>query len=143
MKLSSLALAILEFMEELRLVAYFDQHGIPTIGYGHTGPDVKMGMTCTAEQAESWLADDIMRAEQVVEYRVHLPINQHAFDALTLLTYNIGVHAFETSGLLTALNGGANIADMFLQWNHVGGVPNAGLIKRRKLERALYLDEVV
>lgn len=54
-------LADLKRFEGLRLSAYRDTEGIPTIGYGHTGPDVRMGMPpWTTAQAEAALRDDIV-----------------------------------------------------------------------------------
>ncbi len=44
--------------EGLRLKAYLDTVGVWTIGYGHT-LGVDEGLTCTPEQAESWLIEDV------------------------------------------------------------------------------------
>src|SRR5579859_7320750 len=87
MKLSAFALALLEFIEDYSPVAYPDQHGVWTCGYGHTGLDVKEGTTCTPEQASAWLAADVGAAEHSVNFSVHSVLRQHAFDALVLLTY--------------------------------------------------------
>lgn len=45
--------------EGLRLNAYRDTKGIWTIGYGHTGPDVREGVTWTRDKAERALDLDI------------------------------------------------------------------------------------
>jgi lysozyme len=143
MKLSPLGLAIIESFEELRTLAYLDQHGRWTIGWGHTGPDVHEGMTCTPEQADAWKLGDVSTAEVSVMISTACPVTQHQFDAMVSLIYNIGAFAFAGSTLRGRLHAGdiPGAADQFLVWNHVEGVPNAGLIKRRKLERALFLDE--
>lgn len=47
--------------EGLRLQAYQDTGGVWTIGYGHTGADVKPGMTITKEEAERLLKQDVDR----------------------------------------------------------------------------------
>jgi lysozyme len=142
MKLSPLALAILEFLEELRLEAYQDQHAVWTCGYGHTGPDVSRGTTCTAEQAGVWLASDVGRCERAVGMMLQQPPTQREFDALVLFGYNVGLTALKDSSLLASLNAGdkSDAANDFLAWDHVQGVVNAGLLKRRKLEMALFLD---
>lgn len=44
--------------EGCRLTAYRDQGGVWTIGWGHTGPGVVEGLTCSQEQADAWFADD-------------------------------------------------------------------------------------
>ena len=46
--------------EGLRLLAYQDTVGVWTIGYGHTGPEVKRGLTWTREKAEAVLVEDIL-----------------------------------------------------------------------------------
>jgi|SRR6185369_1101781 len=142
MKLSPLALAILEFAEELKLVAYQDQHGVWTCGYGHTGPDVVQGTTCTMDGAAAWLAHDVAHAEDAVTHTVKVPLSQRQFDAFVLLTYNIGAAAFAGSSLLRLFHGGntSAAANEFLVWNHVQGAPNTGLTRRRRLERSLFLD---
>ena len=48
--------------EGLRLKAYKDTVGVLTIGYGHTGPDVKDGMVITEEQADDLLEQDFEQA---------------------------------------------------------------------------------
>jgi lysozyme len=142
MKLSPLGLAILASLEECKLVGYADSGGIPTAGYGHTGPEVKVGQTYTQAQADAWLAADVGWAETIVERDTIYALDQHQFDALTLLCFNIGAGAFRTSTLLRDLNDGEipATAEQFLVWDHIDGTPNAGLTKRRKLERALFLD---
>jgi len=142
MTLSPFALALLEFLEMLELVGYLDSHGIPTAGYGHTGPDVKVGETYTSEQASAWLLVDTWKAQSAVERGVTVPLLQHEYDALVLFAFNVGITALTNSSLLKALNQGdkASAANDFLAWNHVQGVVNTGLTHRRKLERALFLD---
>lgn len=46
--------------EGLRLKAYQDTVGVWTIGYGHTGPEVKPGLVWTEAQAEAALVEDII-----------------------------------------------------------------------------------
>lgn len=46
--------------EGLRLKAYKDTVGVWTIGYGHTGPEVKRGLTWTREKAEAVLVEDVL-----------------------------------------------------------------------------------
>ena len=139
MKLSPLGLAIIESFEELRLVAYRDSRGVLTIGWGHTGSDVREGMVCSAAQADAWKLVDLDTAESALQ---NIPgLTQHQYDALVSLVYNIGVEAFEHSILLTHLyHDPLTAADCFAAWNHVNGVVNAGLTKRRTLECALFLD---
>ncbi len=48
--------------EGCRLKAYRDTVGVWTIGYGHTGPEVREGLEINQEQAEDWLAEDVNEA---------------------------------------------------------------------------------
>ena len=92
--------------EGLRLTAYKDSGGVLTIGYGHTGPDVKAGMTITEAQAEMLLMRDLSRFEQSVERSVKVPLTDNQFGALVSFAYNVGTEAFERSTLLKKLNEG-------------------------------------
>lgn len=140
MILSPLAMAILEFMEEFRPIAYQDSGGVWTCGYGHTGPDVVRGTTCSLEQADVWLQGDLAEAEKGVLAGLCVPITQRQFDALVLFAFNVGVTAETRSTLAKLINAGLPAADEFLRWNTIHGIPNTGLTKRRRLERALFLD---
>ena len=62
-----------------------------TIGYGHYGADVKEGMEITLEQAEEYLRQDLIKAENLVKtYCSHFNLNQNQFDALVSFTFNCG-----------------------------------------------------
>src|ERR1700744_5782663 len=105
MKMSQTGLALTMASEGVRLTAYLDSGGIPTIGYGHTS-GVKAGMTCTQAQAEQWLAEDVEGSEYVVNKVVTAPLNQNQFDALVDFVFNLGSGAFQGSTLLKLLNQG-------------------------------------
>ena len=127
--------------ESLQLQAYDDGVGVCTIGYGTTVyPDdrrVKAGDVCTRAQAESFMAHDLKRFEQTVSSAVTVPLNQHQFDALVSLTYNIGQGAFRDSTLLRKLNAKDYLgaAAQFDVWNRGGGRVLQGLVNRRAAER--------
>ena len=139
---SKQGLALTESFESCQLTAYADpvRNGIPTIGYGHTGPDVHLGMTCTLQQAQDWLEADIHWAANVVSNTVHVSLTQGEFDALVDLCFNIGAHAFATSTLVALLNasdfnGAALEID---KWDHANGKVIAGLLRRREAETAMF-----
>ena len=136
--------ALIDFLkgwESLRLSAYLDAVGVPTIGYGRTA-DVQMGDTCTAEQAEKWLRDEVDETWHAIDQFIRQTLAQHEMDAVVSLTYNVGVGAISKSTLLSRLNNGdfGSAADEFLRWNRAGGKVLAGLTKRRKAERAIFVD---
>lgn len=143
-------LALIKQFEGLKLTAYHDIAGVPTIGYGHTGidvthEDVRNGLTITEREAETILLNDINRFERCVSAAVKQKITQNQFDAMVSLAYNVGCIGFSNSTVLRKLNAGDDhaAANAFLLWNKatIDGklteVP--GLTRRRKAERELFL----
>lgn len=143
MKISTAGLELIKGHEGLRLKAYLDTGRVPTIGYGHTH-NVKMGDTCTKEQAATWLGEDVFTAEQAVNRLVNVPLSQNQFDALVSFVYNVGSEAFAKSTMLRHLNHGdySIAATQFDRWVYDNGRVINGLILRRADERALFLSEV-
>jgi lysozyme len=133
-------LALTEQFEGCRLTAYQDQVGVWTIGYGHTGLDVKPGMTVTSAQAEALLAQDVLSAAACVNNVVVVKITQEEFDALVDFVFNLGVGAFSGSTMLRKLNAGdfTGAAAQFDLWDRAGGAIVAGLLRRREAEAELF-----
>ncbi len=139
MKLSENGLQLLKKHEGLRLTAYQCSANVWTIGYGHTR-GVSMGDTCTEQQAEEWLLEDVAMAEKAVN-KQGLKINQNQFDALVSFVFNLGEAAFKSSTLLKKIKANPNdptIADEFAKWRYAGGSVISGLVTRRKNESNLY-----
>ena len=141
MQTSQRGIDLIKRFEGLRLRAYDDGVGIPTIGYGHTA-GVKPGMTITADQAVQFLREDLHSAERGIDRLVSVHLCQHQFDALASLVFNIGGTAFRDSTLLRKLNAGdyTGAAAQFERWVHGGGKILPGLVKRRAAERAMFED---
>ena len=141
MQTSQRGIDLIKRFEGLRLRAYDDGVGIPTIGYGHT-KSVALGMTITEEQAVQFLREDLHSAERDIDRLVTVHLCQHQFDALGSLVFNIGGTAFRDSTLLRKLNAGdyASAAVQFDRWVHGGGKILPGLVKRRAAERAMFED---
>lgn len=137
---SAAGLALTKQFEGCVLTAYQDQVGVWTIGYGHTGTDVKQGMTITEDQASVLLAADVAWAVTCVNRSVTSEINQNQFDAMVDFVFNLGCASFGQSTLLRLVNGGdfADAAPQFLRWNRAGGQVVAGLTKRRQAEMSLF-----
>lgn len=146
--ISQAGLDLIKKFEGYRENAYLDSVNIPTIGYGTimcNGRKVKMGDTCTKEEAEFWLRDHLEK--DVVPYvikNVNVELTQNMFDALCSFIYNLGATNFLRSTLLKQLNLGLyeSTADQFLRWDKAGGKVVAGLTKRRKEERELFLKDI-
>lgn len=137
----SRALEIIREFEGLRLDAYRCPAGIPTIGYGATGPDIRMGMVWTQEEAEARLVEDIAQFAGAVERALTVPVSANEFAAMVSLAFNIGAGAFKKSTLLRLVNDGhfEAAAEQFLRWNRAGGREMPGLTRRRQAERQLFL----
>jgi lysozyme len=144
MEYSEAGLAKTKEFEGLRLNAYQDSGGVWTIGYGHTGKDVKRGMTITQEQADELLKKDVQWAVDCVNKAVTQAVNQNQFDAMVDFTFNVGCGAFRGSTLLRKLNAddSAGAAEEFLRWKFVKGVEVVGLLRRRQADRTLFLAPV-
>lgn len=136
---SSACAALVRQFEGLRLAAYQDSVGVWTIGYGHTGTDVRPGMTITNAQADDLLRIDLGKAGRDVARVVTVPVSQGQFDALTSFAFNLGGRALAGSTLLRLLNAGdPGAAAQFDRWNQAGGQVLAGLVRRRAAERAMF-----
>jgi len=138
--LGSAGESLIKSFESLKLTAYPDQKGVPTIAWGHT-EGVTLGDTCTREQAEIWFHEDTQTATAAVDTSIHTNITQNQFDALVSFTFNVGVGAEAHSTLVKKINARdfVGAAAEFLRWDHIDGVPDAGLLRRREAERALFL----
>lgn len=138
-KCSENGLKLIESFEGCRLESYQDSVGIWTIGYGHI-KGIQQGMTCTQEQAEEWLSQDVQTASAAVNRLVTEPISQNEFDALVSFVFNLGVRSLENSTLLKLLNSGdhTGAADQFKRWDRAGGNEIDGLLRRRNAEADLF-----
>ena len=128
-----------ESFESCRLVAYLDLKGVPTIAWGHTR-GVLLGDTCTQEQADAWLLEDLQVAVDDVNRLVKVSLTQEEFDALVDFVYNVGGGNFASSTLLRDLNMGCftDVAAQFDLWDHASGKVVAGLLRRRQAETDLF-----
>jgi lysozyme len=145
MRTSEVGIALIESFEGCRLTAYLDIVGVPTVGFGHTGQDVYLGMRpISMAQADQFLRQDLSRTESYIMSVVTGYYNQAMFDAMVCMTYNIGTGNFAKSSVLKLLNLGDNLnaADAFMLWNKAGGIVQPGLTRRRQAERALFLQGV-
>lgn len=145
MRVSKKGIDLIKKFEGLRLTAYVCPAGVLTIGYGHTGADVKPGMRISEEEAERLLWKDTESAQQTVSSFVSVKLNQNEYDALVSFTFNVGPTAFVNSTLLRLLNHGADrkvVAGEFGRWVKAGSdKPVPGLVRRREEEKKLFLEK--
>lgn len=142
--LSERGYIFLKDREKLKLKAYRDSGGLLTIGWGHTNPVLTEETEWNQQQAEDALHADVKWAERTVNKLVKVPLMQSHFDALTILTFNIGETAFATSTLLKRINARdfeRATQEEWPRWNKVKGVVYKGLTNRRAAEVALFNEE--
>lgn len=140
MKTSDEGIALIKQFEGLRLTAYkpLPSEKYYTIGYGHSGPDVKAGMRITILQAEKLLLKDLERFENAVN-KIRNDWTQGQFDALVSFAYNTGDKNLQK---LCEDRTPRQIADALLLYNKAGGKVMAGLSRRRAAERELFMRSV-
>jgi len=143
MKLSRRGAKLIEGFEGFRSCPYRDAVGVPTIGYGST-KGVTMQTKCISQQA----AEERMMREIDATYGAAVNkiggLNQNQHDALVSFVYNVGPGGIApTTGIGKALRAKQwnRAADELLKWDKAGGRPLAGLTRRRKAERALFLSK--
>ena len=141
----AIAKSTLDFItkeEGARNKAYKDSKGLWTIGVGHLIKADEQNLitaTLTDEQVEDLLRSDLKWCSEAVETSVKVPLQQHQFDALYSLCFNIGGTNFAKSTVVKKINENdlQGAADAILMWNK----PEV-LVNRRKRERALFLGSV-
>lgn len=147
MKASDYVKNFIKGQEGLRLEAYKCPAGVWTIGYGHTGADVKQGLKIDRAEADrlfdldlarfEWELNDMLRADKVAE------LTQGQFDALLDFAFNIGSRKLRGSTLWRKLKANVNdptIADEFRRWKFAGGQEVPGLVSRRAGEAGMWND---
>lgn len=135
--------------EGLRTVAYQDQGGVWTIGYGHTGSDVHEGLVITIDEAIKLMRQDFDKFCAAVD-TLCPGSNDNEFSGMVSLAFNIGegVGGFNGSSVMRNWNAGKKLAaaDSIELWNKskIDGVlqVNPVLVGRRAREKALFLTPV-
>ena len=142
MKISQEGIALIKRFEGCELEAYLDSVGIPTIAYGRI-KNVRMGDTCTQEQAEQWLEEELPEYEGYIKSMVRVDLKQCQFDALCSWVYNLGPNNLKESTLLRVLNEGdySSVPAEIKRWNKAGGKVLEGLMRRREAEALLFEDK--
>lgn len=131
---------IVKMMEGYRSVAYQDQGGVPTVGWGHTG-GVTVGSRISPEEGERLFQLDWGHAQMLVLRHIKVPLEPWQLGALNSFVFNVGGGAFADSTLVRLLNEKryAEAEDQFRLWCNVKGVPVAGLKFRRAIERFMWI----
>ena len=142
MNISAEGLSLIKKFEGCELEAYEDAVGVPTIAYGRT-KNVNMGDTCTQEQAEEWLQEEMNEYEGYINDQVNVVLEQNQFDALVSWVYNLGPSNLSSSTMLKVLNEGKynDVPAQIKRWNKAGGKVLEGLTRRREAEALLFQNK--
>ena len=129
-------------MEGLRLTAYRDAAGVLTIGYGHTGKDVREGDRISPFWAKEMLEKDVAEAEKAVK-ELHVARTEGQLDALVSFAFNLGIGRLKGSTLLKVIRTGGTrnqIKKEFKRWVYAGGRRLRGLELRREWEARRFFE---
>lgn len=138
---AALAVGLVGGFEGLRLNAYKDVVGVPTVCYGETR-GVKMGDKHTKAECDDMLLKGLAEFEAGVLKCARVEMPDKRLVAHVSLAYNIGVGAYCKSTVVRKLNAGdtRGSCEAFMMWNKAGGVAWPGLTRRRDVERKLCLE---
>ena len=147
-------LSLIKEFEGLRLEAYKDSVGVPTIGYGSTfyldGTKVKMGDKLSSEKEASELLQNLVD-KKFLPVLKKIPtwnqMNDNQQSAVLSFAYNLGANFYGSSGF----NSITNLLKNPQQWNNkvevrrvfglyvkAGGRTLPRLVRRRKAEAELF-----
>ena len=139
MNISEEGKALIKKFEGCETKAYLCSAGVPTIAFGRT-KNVKMGDTCTQEQADAWLEEELEEYTGYVNDAVTQTLDQNQLDAMVAWTYNLGPTNLRSSTLLSVLNEGKmqEVPQQMRRWNKANGKVLPGLERRRLAESMLF-----
>lgn len=146
---AGLAAPLIAYYEGTHPTTYRDPVGILTACTGHTGADVRPGVTHTPAQCAQWLDEDMREAATGVERCIGVELTTPQVAALISFTFNVGVGALCGSTLARLANAGAPPAvwcQQLLRWTKArkAGVliELPGLVKRRQAEWRMCMGQV-
>lgn len=152
----SIAVKMLEQLEDFKSHPYQDSAKVWTIGYGSTHIDGQLVTAQTLPISSYSAYQELYRVVDTLALKLLalLPksITEQQVNALVVLVYNIGLGAFEQSSLLRAINEGKSDETIRADWSQydkIKAIHNGqteiktlpGLVTRRASEIAIYLNE--
>lgn len=134
-------LRLIRKFEGLRLRPYLCPAGVPTIGYGHTGPDVSMSMpSITPAQADQMMTEDAATFLQAaVKLSPTLKSSEAQASAIADFCFNLGTTRYKASTLRRRIEAGDidGACTELARWVNGGGRKLPGLVARRAAEATL------
>lgn len=140
-------LDLIRKFEGLRLKPYLCPAGIPTIGYGHTGTDVRIDMAPISEPvAEAMMlqdADVFLQASGKLSPVLWLE-GDDKHSAIADFCFNLGSTRYKSSTLKRRVDAGdwQGAAEELQKWVYGGGRKLPGLVARRSAESILINKKV-
>ncbi|MBV8210520.1 MAG: lysozyme [Burkholderiaceae bacterium] len=156
---SDAGMTLLKSAEALFLQPYDDQTERPTsvwvpgatIGYGHLIAKTewdKYSGGITADDAATLLAQDLAPTVTAVQNAITAAVTQNEFDAMVILTFNIGATAFASSSVAKLVNDPSastqypSLEGAWKAWDISQGKVMAGLANRRQCEWNVYANGI-
>ena len=143
----SLAAEIAKPFEGLRLSAYHDPVGYPTIGYGHLlgrapWDDLARWPDITDLEAEELLEKDMSRAARSVERLIQVFLEPEQEAALIDFAFNCGAGNLQASTLRRVINREEyeEAPAQFRRWVYARDQRLPGLVLRREAETEIWLS---
>lgn len=137
---------VIRRFEGLRLKPYRCPAGVPTIGYGHTGPEVRMDSPpITKAMAELWLIEDATKAcRSALLLSPTLAGYSDRLAAIADFIFNLGAGRYKASTLRrrVASQDWDDAAHELRKWVWGGGKKLPGLVLRREVNATLILSDI-
>ena len=130
---------------------YADQLNLPNVRKeGYTGL-IRSDYQLKGEDNRVWSKDELVDLFKVdintfergvLRLSPNLANHQSKFDAVVSFAYNAGLGNYQRSTIRMKVNRGdwEGASEAFMSWTKAGGKEVAGLVKRRKAEKALFLS---
>lgn len=120
--------------EGLEQKVYVDPVGLPTVCVGHMDKSLKKGETFSIEECMERFAADWKKHQAQLDSVVEVPYkSEWQKEALTDLTFNVGIGNVKSSTLIKLVNQGRHKAacEQLSKWVKAGGKTLKGLVTRR------------
>ncbi len=141
MRCSDSGRSFIKAFESCRLTPYRDDAGKWTVGYGHLIGSDEPIESWTQDHADAEFNADVTEVDIGLVDLIAVELRQHEYDAVASFAFNCGGNAFRNSTLRRVLNENDFVAAAleFGRWGKAGGKWNAGLLRRRIGEMAIFL----
>lgn len=141
-RISPAGLRLIQAFEIFYPSVTLSSSGIPVVGFGHSGPDVRLAdagvKSVTPEEASDLLRSDLAPLEQALRVLITVPLKQCQYDALCDYIFTVGIARFKKGKVLKALNkGNFTLAATEIRFT-LPDKASSRLIRRREAEYTLF-----